>query len=56
MKGSELGNTLYAEYETGGPGQTWSNMINIQVTYCAVQIRWPEHRTGTTLSCNLAAW
>eukprot|EP01047_Picozoa_sp_COSAG01_P008422 COSAG01_NODE_332_length_18712_cov_41.424358_21_plen_110_part_00 len=26
MKGSALGNTLYAEYETGAPGQSWTRM------------------------------
>lgn len=32
MKGSKLGNTLYAEYQSGDQHQSWTNMINIDFT------------------------
>eukprot|EP01052_Picozoa_sp_SAG31_P027717 SAG31_NODE_2617_length_5370_cov_10.481503_2_plen_57_part_00 len=32
MKGSELGDTLYAEYQSGLPSQSWTNMIPIDFT------------------------
>lgn len=32
MPGSKLGDTLYAEYQSGANDQSWTNMINIDFT------------------------